>query len=80
MSWYKCLACLPVGDVSKFMDTMMGVKEGLGPELQSQLGSIRDSAPRYNALTKLKLGISIIYRGIVCMYVYTIHCCWYVCY
>ena len=24
MNWYRCLICLPIGDASKFMDTMMG--------------------------------------------------------
>ena len=28
MNWYRCLSCLPVGgDKSKFMETMMGVKQ-----------------------------------------------------
>ena len=27
MSWYRCLACLPIGDTSKFMESMMGVKQ-----------------------------------------------------
>jgi hypothetical protein len=27
MSWYRCLTCLPVGDTSKYMETMMGVKQ-----------------------------------------------------
>ena len=27
MNWYRCLACLPIGDTSKFMETMMGVKQ-----------------------------------------------------
>ena len=63
MSWYRCLACLPVGDVSKFMDTMMGVKQSLGPEIEAQFGSIRDSAPKYSVWTKIKLGMAIIHRG-----------------
>jgi pyruvate,water dikinase len=27
MSWYRCLMCLPVGDTSKYMETMMGVRQ-----------------------------------------------------
>lgn len=27
MNWYRCLSCVPVGDTSKFMDTMLGVKQ-----------------------------------------------------
>ena len=27
MSWYRCLTCIPVGDTSKYMETMMGVKQ-----------------------------------------------------
>lgn len=27
MNWYRCLTCIPVGDTSKFMETMMGVKQ-----------------------------------------------------
>ena len=27
MNWYRCLSCLPVGDTSKYMETMMGVKK-----------------------------------------------------
>ena len=27
MSWYRCLSCLPLGDTSKYMETMMGVKQ-----------------------------------------------------
>ena len=27
MNWYRCISALPVGDTSKFMETMMGVKQ-----------------------------------------------------
>ena len=27
ISWYRCLTCLPIGDTSKYMETMMGVKQ-----------------------------------------------------
>ena len=27
ISWYRCLACIPIGDTSKYMETMMGVKQ-----------------------------------------------------
>ena len=26
-SWYRCLVTLPIGDTSKYMETMMGVKQ-----------------------------------------------------
>ena len=27
VSWYRCLTCIPIGDTSKYMETMMGVKQ-----------------------------------------------------
>ena len=27
MNWYRCHTCIPVGDTSKFMETMLGVKQ-----------------------------------------------------
>ncbi len=30
ISWYRCLTCIPVGDMSKYMETMMGVKQVTG--------------------------------------------------
>lgn len=27
VNWYRCLSCLPLGDTSKYMETMMGVKQ-----------------------------------------------------
>ncbi len=27
INWYRCLTCIPVGDTSKYMETMMGVKQ-----------------------------------------------------
>ena len=27
MNWYRCLACIPIGNTGKFMETMMGVKQ-----------------------------------------------------
>ena len=28
MNWYRCLACMPVGDTSSYMNTMMGGQTG----------------------------------------------------
>ena len=33
INWYRCLSCLPVGDTSKYMETMMGVKQVWKPVL-----------------------------------------------
>ena len=30
VNWYRCLATIPVGDTSKYMETMMGVKQVCG--------------------------------------------------
>lgn len=27
VNWYRLLTCFPIGDTSKFMETMMGVKQ-----------------------------------------------------
>ena len=50
------------------METMMGVKQTLDPELEKEIGSIQDSAPRYSVWTKLKLLVSLITRSIYSVY------------
>ena len=40
ISWYRCLTCLPLGDTSKYMETMMGVKQVSGGDTACDLDSI----------------------------------------
>ncbi|CAI8037287.1 Prodigiosin synthesizing transferase PigC [Geodia barretti] len=61
INWYRCLSCLPVGDTSKYMETMMGVKQSLDPELEAELGRIRDTAPKYGVWTKIKVLYGVVY-------------------
>ncbi len=45
MNWYRCLSCLPVGgDKSKFMETMMGVKQVLASFITVMLGTLHSHA------------------------------------
>jgi pyruvate,water dikinase len=55
VNWYRYVSCMPVGDSAKFMETMMGVKQTLEPELEAELGRIQDSVPKYGYLTKMKV-------------------------
>lgn len=45
------------------METMMGVKQSLEPELEAELGLIQSTAPHYSLWIKIKLIASIIDRG-----------------
>lgn len=63
MSWYRCLSCIPVGDTSKYMETMMGVKQTLEPELEAELGLIQQTAPKYGCFTKLKVLGGMVHKG-----------------
>ena len=63
MSWYRCLSCIPVGDTSKYMETMMGVKQSLEPELEAELGLIRETAPKYGCFAKLKVLGGMVHKG-----------------
>eukprot|EP00118_Oscarella_pearsei_P005272 m.24046 g.24046 ORF g.24046 m.24046 type:complete len:980 (+) comp28565_c0_seq3:186-3125(+) len=62
MNWYRCLACLPVGNTGKLMETMMGVKQSLDAELEQELGQIGATAPRYGMWTKVKVMAGIAYK------------------
>ncbi|XP_064399663.1 rifampicin phosphotransferase-like isoform X2 [Halichondria panicea] len=62
ISWYRCLTCIPVGDTSKYMETMMGVKQNLGPEMDAILGKIRDTAPKYSLWDKSKVFLSMLHK------------------
>ena len=63
MSWYRCLSCIPVGDTSKYMETMMGVKQTLEPELEAELGLIQETAPKYGCFTKVKVLGGMVHKG-----------------
>ncbi|XP_065843613.1 rifampicin phosphotransferase-like [Oscarella lobularis] len=65
VNWYRCLACIPIGNTGKFMDTMMGVKQSLEGDLEQELGRIRDTAPKYGIWAKMKVWAGVahnIYR------------------
>ena len=65
MNWYRYVSCMPVGDSAKFMETMMGVKQTLEPELEAELGLIRDTAPKYSCITKLKVIHRMLYSSML---------------
>ncbi|XP_065174718.1 rifampicin phosphotransferase-like [Sycon ciliatum] len=54
-NWYRALTCLPIIDTAKFMETMMGVKQSLGPELQEIINEIEASKPVYSILQKISI-------------------------
>ncbi len=61
-NWYELVLALPGTASNKsFMETMMGVKQGLGPDLQKIFDAVR-SAPRYGFLDKVKLLGKTLYR------------------
>jgi pyruvate,water dikinase len=62
LSWYRCLTCIPLGDTSKYMETMMGVKQSLDPKIDAEIGYIQSSAPRYSIWVKIKLLLAIMER------------------
>jgi hypothetical protein len=47
------------------MDTMMGVKQALDPDLEQTLGSIAETAPKYSVWTKLKVVAGLMHKGLV---------------
>ncbi|WP_176736906.1 phosphoenolpyruvate synthase [Oligoflexus tunisiensis] len=54
-NWYELVLALPGTSSNKtFMETMMGVKQELGPELQKIFDGIR-AAPEYGLIDKIKL-------------------------
>jgi phosphohistidine swiveling domain-containing protein len=54
-NWYELVLALPGTSSNKtFMETMMGVKQGLSPELQKIFDGIR-AAPEYGLVDKIKL-------------------------
>eukprot|EP01137_Pigoraptor_chileana_P023651 Opistho-2@90297 len=63
MNWYRALSCVPIGgDKSKFMETMLGVKQELDPSLERQLGTIAESAPKYSIARKIRVIWSVLYN------------------
>lgn len=61
-NWYRCITCIPMIDNAKYMETMMGVKQSVDPELDRVLGVINSSAPKYSLWTKLSLMLALIKR------------------
>ena len=57
MNWYRALGAIPLPESmqSKMMDTMMGVKEGLTPEVEALVGSAQSSRPKYGLGERLGL-------------------------
>ena len=61
VNWYRLLALFPGAARSRgFMETMMGVKQSLTPELSALLDPLR--APRYPAWRRAALAASTAYR------------------
>lgn len=62
INWYRLLMLLPGASSNKaFMETMMGVKQGLRPELV-QLFEFMKTPPRYPLSSKVRLGYMTLYR------------------
>jgi pyruvate,water dikinase len=62
VNWYRLLALFPGMAQSKgFMETMMGVKQSLTPELAALFGSL-DRSPRYAPWRRLMLLVGTAYR------------------
>ncbi|XP_062522219.1 prodigiosin synthesizing transferase PigC-like isoform X2 [Corticium candelabrum] len=62
LNWYRCLSLIPIGDSSKFMDTMMGVKLALENDLEHSVSSIKKNAPKYSLWTKVKVFAGIAHK------------------
>ncbi|XP_065909543.1 rifampicin phosphotransferase-like isoform X2 [Dysidea avara] len=62
VNWYRLLSAFPIGDTSKFMETMMGVKQTLHPDIEAQLGAIKDTAPRYSLWAKMTVVLNTLYK------------------
>ncbi|HYX32307.1 MAG TPA: PEP/pyruvate-binding domain-containing protein [Oligoflexus sp.] len=61
-NWYELVLALPGTASNKtFMETMMGVKQELGPDLQKVFDGIR-AAPQYGFFDKIKLLAKTFYR------------------
>lgn len=62
INWYRLLMLLPGASSNKaFMETMMGVKQGLRPELE-ELFEFMKTPPRYPLSSKVRLGWMTLYR------------------
>lgn len=54
LNWYRCLACVPIGNSrARFMETMMGVRQRLDPELEARVGAIDKAVPKYSIVRRL---------------------------
>jgi rifampicin phosphotransferase len=64
VNWYKLVLLLPgASNNASFMETMMGVKQGLKPEV-AKLFEFTKNPPRYSLLKKLRVNLSTLYRFI----------------
>lgn len=62
INWYKLVLMLPGSATNKsFMETMMGVKQKLKPELNSLFDFVK-TPPKYSSFDKIKLTASTLYR------------------
>ncbi len=61
-NWYELVLALPGTSSNKgFMDTMMGVKQGLAPQMQAIFDNIKEP-PQYTFGAKLLLLVKTVYR------------------
>lgn len=62
INWYKLVILLPgTGNNPSFMETMMGVKQGLTPEV-AKIFDFTKTPPKFPFTSKLKLGWLTLYR------------------
>ncbi|MBK7891255.1 MAG: hypothetical protein IPJ84_10535 [Bdellovibrionales bacterium] len=66
VNWYKLVLLLPGSSANKsFMETMMGVKQGLKPEVAPEVAKLFEfvqNPPRYRLSQKIKLTVQTIVR------------------
>jgi pyruvate,water dikinase len=62
--WYKLVLLLPgAANNGSFMETMMGVKQGLTPEV-TKLFAFMENPPKYSLLLRMRVTLSTLYRFI----------------
>jgi pyruvate,water dikinase len=62
VNWYRLLSLLPgAGHSRRFMETMMGVKQSLSPELAALFDGL-DDRPRYSLLRRVLVHFVTVYR------------------
>lgn len=64
INWYKLVLLLPgAANNGSFMETMMGVKQGLTPEV-AKLFEFMENPPKYSLFLKLRVTLSTVWRFI----------------